>query len=547
MINEERQTPDASDVQNWFERKQGRPPAALLFGRVDRFLSKSGTPLLAVAMLPLLALSLASASVRPLWNDELFTYKIASLTSLAEVWKALAAGGEQVPFFYYFIVWNCLKVLGTSELTVRLPSFVGFLIGLLSIFFFLRGAVGSSYAAIGAMLPMTTIYSRFLYEGRPYGVILGFAGLALCSWKAANRSRWRRAALACLAFSLFVLPGIHYFSVLVIFPLVIGEFCRARTPRSVDVLPIAIIVAAPAVGLILNSPLMLTAAENAGTFWASRGSIREAFWLIHSVFENSWSVPIVCMSWLIPLALRFQLRHPATEKIEGGAPLSGPEWAVVMGFALLPLVGLAATFMVDGAFVDRYFIPMVLGTSISTAAFLAICFRPIRGNGAFAVASALSLVAFLTYAGWASLQGARGEGRALSATIKMLESYPDASLPIATAESQTFLELSHYATPAVRSKLVYLGDLGLAKRWLGFTSMESGMYSLVGPWFGTNVVNYREFVVEHAHFLLFGNLDSVDSWVDKQLRSDGWALDFRGAQPGKILFEVRRGAPPKPE
>lgn len=351
MINEERQTPGASDVQNWFEREQG--PVAFVFGRIDRFLSKSGTALLAATLLPLLGLSLASTSVRPLWNDELFTYKIASLTSLAEIWKALAAGGEQVPFFYYFIVWNCLKILGASELTVRLPSFVGFLIGLLSIFFFLRGAVGSSYAAIGAMLPMTTIYSNFLYEGRPYGVVLGFAGLALCSWKVVNRSRWRRAALACLACSLFILPGIHYFSVLVIFPLVMGEFCRARTPRSVDILPIAIIVGAPAAGLILNSPLMLTAAENAGTFWASRGSIREAAWLIRSVFENSWSVSIFCMSWLIPLALRFQPRHPVTEKIEGEA-LSGSEWAVIMGFALLPLVGLAATFIVDGGFVDRY-------------------------------------------------------------------------------------------------------------------------------------------------------------------------------------------------
>jgi hypothetical protein len=201
--------------------------------------------------------------------------------------------------------------------------------------------------------------------------------------------------------------------------------------------------------------------------------------------------------------------------------------------------------MADGAFVDRYFIPMVLGTSISTAALLAICFRPIRGSGAFAAASALSLAAFLTYAGWASLQSDKAEGRALSAAIKMLESYPDASLPIATAESLTFLELSHYAPPAVRSKLVYLADRGLAKHWLGFTSTESGMYSLVGPWFGTNVVNYRDFIVEHPRFLLFGNLDL--SWVDKQLRSDGWTLDFRGTQPNKILFEVRRGAPSYPE
>jgi hypothetical protein len=119
-----------------------------LIRMADASPARFGSIFLTIGLLPFLAFT--------------FTYYIGSLASLSEVWQALATGGEQMPYFYYIIMWNVLHWFGASEVTVRLPSFLGFLVGLSSIFFVLRRRIGPSYAAIGAMLPAATGFASYL-------------------------------------------------------------------------------------------------------------------------------------------------------------------------------------------------------------------------------------------------------------------------------------------------------------------------------------------------------------------------------------------------
>ena len=66
------------------------------------------------------------ASQRPLWNDELYTLYIARLHSMTDVWEALLTGAEQLPPLFYLLTRASLALLGTNELSLRLPEVVGF-------------------------------------------------------------------------------------------------------------------------------------------------------------------------------------------------------------------------------------------------------------------------------------------------------------------------------------------------------------------------------------------------------------------------------------
>src|SRR5262249_44942096 len=43
------------------------------------------------------------ASRKLMWNDELFTFYIAQLPSVAEIWSVLSTGAEQIPPVFYMI------------------------------------------------------------------------------------------------------------------------------------------------------------------------------------------------------------------------------------------------------------------------------------------------------------------------------------------------------------------------------------------------------------------------------------------------------------
>jgi hypothetical protein len=508
---------------------------AFLGGEV--FLSRYGAFLPAAAILPFLMFNLLAASVRPLWYDELYTYNIANLPSLAQIWHALSSGEEQLPFFYYVMEWNVVKLFGASEFTLRLPSFIGFLVGLLSIFLFLRKTLGPFYAGIGAIAPAGTGYQAYLVEARPYGLVLGFAGIALCAWNEKDHPTRRKAALVCLSCALTLLPSLHYFAVLVVVPLMAAEIVRAYSKRSLDLVALTVMICAPAAGLLLNAPLMLSAAGTIGNFWSPGGSLGAGIFVIGNNFRQAWT--LLSISFVVPLAIRAYMIGPI-ESVKPQGRLSSAQWTAALCLLLLPLLGVL-TAKVVGAFVDRYFIPMVLGCGIVTAALLAALFRSLSGKGASVAAVSLVLAAFLGLEGWATLKEAKAGRSALYSEIQMLRSYPSATLPIVTNDNQTFVALNHYAPTDIRLRLVYLVDQDLAIRWLGYSQIEKAMYKLVEPWFHANVINYQNFISKNSQFLLFGRLE--DGWLDRQLRSEGWIENVRGIMPGgqiKYLLEVHQ-------
>ncbi len=66
------------------------------------------------------------AARKLLWNDELYSYYVATQPTMRDVWGALSAGGEQTPPLFYAITRASFWLFGVNNLSIRLPEMLAF-------------------------------------------------------------------------------------------------------------------------------------------------------------------------------------------------------------------------------------------------------------------------------------------------------------------------------------------------------------------------------------------------------------------------------------
>jgi 4-amino-4-deoxy-L-arabinose transferase-like glycosyltransferase len=230
--------------------------------RIDRSPSQAFALLSVFYFVVVFALS----SLKLLWLDELITLHIARLGSPSAIWHALALGADPNPMVTYLLVDFCRHVFGDHEFAYRLPAMVGYWIGLLSLFLYLKNRLPALWAVAGAVLSMTMAAFDYSYESRSYGIFYGFAMLAFLCWsRAVDRSltvNARRLALVGMVFALAAGISTNYFAVLAFFPIAAGEVVRTvvrarkttRLSRDQDFAPGSLVSRWPA----LHAPVLGT-------------------------------------------------------------------------------------------------------------------------------------------------------------------------------------------------------------------------------------------------------------------------------------------------
>src|SRR5262249_2572076 len=98
------------------------------------------------------------------------------------------------------------------------------------------------------------------------GWILGCAGVALLCWLAVGGT-WRRLALVGLGLSLAAAVCSHYFAVLLLLPLALGESVRAWRLRKLDA-GVWLALLAPLLPLACWLPFGWAARDMTAGFWA---------------------------------------------------------------------------------------------------------------------------------------------------------------------------------------------------------------------------------------------------------------------------------------
>src|ERR1039458_10781398 len=129
------------------------------------------------------------ASRKLFWFDELFTLYISRLPDMASVWNALKQGVDFNPPLFYGLTRLSESLFGEGHIATRLPEILGFWIFCLCLFRFVSSRTSVLAGLIAMVFPLVTTAYFYAYEARSYGVVLGFAGMALICWQAATRLR----------------------------------------------------------------------------------------------------------------------------------------------------------------------------------------------------------------------------------------------------------------------------------------------------------------------------------------------------------------------
>ena len=466
---------------------------------------------------------------RLLWNDELFTYYIATLPSFSEVWAALLTGQEQTPPAYYAIVRGTLAIFGNNSIALRLPSLIGFLLLAVALFKFVSFRLPPIYGIIAASFTMVTGILYYVHEARPYGLELGFAALALLCWQRATEKTDRFVALGGLWFSIAAAISCHYYGVLLILPLAMGEVIRTVCRKRIDI-AIWICFAASILPFLFALRLILNAVQLSGVFWA------QPHWSDAVNFFASLNLsvpPLIAALTIAIIAPRF-----FKSKQDGGPPAREAaflnyEVGAILGFVSLPVWGLLLAEFITKAFVDRYVLSTVLGISLIVTDAI---HKLLGGRFGIAVAIAVLLVAYFLFIDLREISSADKLQTSFERSMTLLQSADKDGQPIVISDPHTFVMFSHYAPSDVKSQLIYLASPTLAGEILGFTSVKNGMVRLIAPWFHMRVVPFEEFLTSNSRFILYGSWDL--NWVTRALLDRRFKIMFLERSKIRLLIDT---------
>jgi 4-amino-4-deoxy-L-arabinose transferase-like glycosyltransferase len=510
----------------------------------QRGLERLALPLFAGVSVVYALLTWTLAARKLMWNDELYTYYVARLPSMHDVWQALLARGEQTPPLFFAITRLSFRVFGVTPLSMRLPEMLAFWAMTLCVCAFVRRRMSGMSALCAAVFPLVTVAYPYAYEARSYGLVLGFAALALLSWQAATSSAGtaRGVALCGLTAGLAAAVSSHYYGVFVLVPLALGEVVRTLTRRRLDVA----VWAALGVSLLplaWHLPLIKAATAYSGTFWSPPQWVN-----LPDFYQDLLTpalVPVAALLLLAALQRAASSDHRSMDDAERRTlPLH--ELAAIAGFVLIPLMSVVVAKLVTGAFVNRYALTAVIGLSVLAGVGTELAFRrrPV-----------VRVLVAVCLAGWFALSQARelltptGASLPVSpASVSRPEAWisalPDRDLPLVIADPHTFTVLSHYGAPAIRSRVVYLADPARAMKVLGHNSVERGMLDLVQPWFHMNVLPFEPFVAEHSRFLVYGDFVRLAflNWLVPELHARGWHTELLNRAGDNMLLLASRDA-----
>ena len=238
------------------------------------------------------------------------------------------------------------------------------------------------------IFPLTTGAIYYATEARGYGLVLGFSALALLSWQYAAEGRNRRLALAGLALGLTGAVSSHYYAVLVLAPLGVGELVRTVWSRRLD-LPVWAALTTPVLPLLLFLPVIRSAQAYSPTFWGAP-QWRQTLDYYPFLFRPSLNL-FVALAALGFLYLHF-VPVPAPDPSPKRFRVPPHETAALLAFGVLPLLSVAAAKFVTNGYHERYVLASAIGF---TGLIVGGCFFVFQGRRA-----AGTLLVVLFFAGF---------------------------------------------------------------------------------------------------------------------------------------------------
>jgi hypothetical protein len=477
-------------------------------------------------LVTLAALIVQRARAIPFWYDELFTFYLSQL-SFPDLLSSLREGADLNPPLFYLLTQAFQLAFGANEAATRGPAILGFLVFIATIFSFLRRRTGPTVAIAALCLPVASGAFPYAFEARPYGLVLGFCGVALRLWQRIAEDRalsWSRCAslMACLAGALLC----HAYAVFILVPLCAGEAVRCYRRRKIE-WPVWVALLLPGALVFLHLamlPGLQVFSMVAPGLHPVPGGIPQAYRFL---------LDPTSPALLLALALAGFLGRSGDPGRDGAHLPAPPAHEIVAAatLALAPLGVYVVGVLITGIAMPRYALITIGGMTIL---FGFLLYRAGQGQPALPLAVAAILLASLPIR--MLLRETHAVPIAEYSALSGLEDLePD--LPVAVADGLEFLELSHYGSAKLRSRLIYLRDAKTAVDYTGTDVFDANTEPLV-KWFRLPLQfhDYRTFLDSGAPFLVYGGTGTYE-WLMRKLVDDKVPLQMirmNGAYVAKV-------------
>lgn len=444
------------------------------------------------------------ATRKQFWYDELFTYYIGALDTFQRIWTALLTAVDQNPPLFYWVSHKAAEAAGPNLIGLRLPAMFGYWLAAICMIVFVSRRLPAVYGLLAALILLVSRAYWYAYEARPYGLVLGFAALALLGWQRADgpRTRWWPMAMA---FALGLAISTHYYATLVFVPLALAEIYRSWMKKRLN-WPVWMAFAVAASGLLVHLPLIRAARSYSGTFWSKPHLNSLPGFVMFFVSPALLALIGAALLWLVVAHKR-----PART-----SSFPSYELAAALGmFLIVPLaIGIAA--LVTGAYTPRYAIAGVLGLSFLLVWMLALAFQSeIMPANVLAILFSLAFLARMI-PGVGATNGVAGYDR--SGVVRALQQNLPKGFPIAVADPLLFFELVHQSPPEIRSRLFYIADRNIAIRRVGTDTPDRAMED-IQTIASLDVKTLASVLHSSEKFLIIGTPAASYSWLVPELTS----------------------------
>ena len=492
----------------------------------------------------------ALSSFKLLWLDELITVHIARLGSPWAILHALSQAADPNPPLTHLAVLACIRLFGAHTYAIRLPAIIGYWVGMLALFLFLKRHIPPTWAIIATLMSMGMGGFEWSYESRSYAIFYGTTMLALYFWSLAvdrlTSNTARSFALMGMTVSLALGLCANYFSVLAFFPIALGELTRTLQKALQRVKEKRSIVTA------INWPVWVALVVAATPLLVFHSFIERAISLYHPYAWNKVSFSMTNIAYLdmveamlIPLGLlgllsaviwflgglcdqcrasilpgwllRF-VNNTTRREHDQFPSLRLYEVMPVLVLLLYPYLGWAVASLHGGMLSSRFVIPVCFGFASAGAYMVYRTFGRSRNSDLlFLSFFTLWFMAREAYIGYSYNQ----QKEALYSTFAALSSVDHAGEPIVVSDNLLVLPFHYYAPPDIASRVVYPIDISAIMRRRGEASGEVNLWTGRNT-YGFSIVPLASFQKSASSYLL---VTSEPDWLLDDLHANHYVDD----------------------
>jgi hypothetical protein len=473
--------------------------------------------------------SLVYARAKPLWFDEFLTLAVSRQADFRAIHEALSQGVDGQPQLFYMVERSAAWLIPNEHIGYRLLSVLGFACTLTLLYVFVKTRNGAKPAFICASLLLTTqLFTYYAAEARPYSILTACIALSLVCYQRAPAALWVGGMFVSLLFA----SMLHYYAVLFVLPFFLAESTVLYKTKLVRFSVWLALLVAPA-PLIISLPLLLRLKQLWGAHFWNQSYIGPGYGIFFGS-ASEWGTALAGIT-VVALLASFLSATREPEDARGSSAASVAERVLILSLILLPMAAYTAAKITHAPFVNRYFLPAILGIAAAVGYILAqVKPRSIMLAAIFV----LFLIGVQELLFWKSIRSA---GAPFGRFANLAEAVHRESLPIVVSDLNMYLQVCHYASPELRQRILALVDPGDSVIYTGTDTAEK-IAVILRSYAPITVLDYAPFAASHPAFLLYSNRTEADWWPGRLLH-DGHRLQVLAVRGSDTMYLVELKAP----